>query len=137
MAAATVDYDPLIQLTGEGVVRYQTVASTTIFGGTLIVVVTASGLVAAATDASGRTFVGVSVGGHFDVAGVRYCNVRKNGMFLFFHASAAQTDVGLVALIKDDQTVDTTGTTASIVVGIIVGIEGTTKSRVLIDGRAN
>ena len=66
-------------------------------------------------------------------AGAVTVQVYKEGAFVFNKASAVQSDVGKQALIVDDNTVATSGTTNAVVCGYVVELIDSSHVRVRID----
>lgn len=71
------------------------------------------------------------------VAGAKLCRVEKTGAFNFAKASAAQTDIGLVAFYgADNQTVSAT-TTNAILVGYATQLVDSATLKIRIDRAVN
>lgn len=98
-----------------------------VFGGSLVAIDDTTGLAEPATDATGKAFAGVSVGeaaNNPGNAGAKQVRVVRRDVHLFNKANAVQADVGKVAYIIDDQTVDLASVAANdLACGRIVGIE--------------
>lgn len=104
-------------------VRYPVKGSTTIYKGTMVALT--AGYLAPAADAAGAKVVGVAqekvVNAGAD--GAAYCMVDSGGAWRFVGSSIVAADVGKIAYVSDDITVqDATGTN-SIVAGLIEELE--------------
>jgi len=116
------------------IVDYDVIADDIIYKGALVVDVD-TGYASPGSNAGAYTFLGVAVEKTDNTSGAdgaKTVRVYKTGSFEFSTPSAAQTDIGQAAYIRDDQTVDTTCTN-SILAGYIVGIPDSTHFRVRID----
>lgn len=109
-------------------------ANTVIYGGSLVMRVTATGKVEPGADTASCTFAGVA----YDRAdaGARFVELRRKGVHEYTFASAAITDIGSEVCIVDDQTVALAGTTTNdIVCGRIVELGSAANLvRISIDG---
>jgi len=117
------------------IVSYPVKASQTIYKGALVAV-DSTGYALPAADTSGHVLVGVAVekadnssgsSGDIDV------RVYKTGTFEVAKASAAQTDVGDLMYVLDDQTVASSSTN-SVKAGYVVEVPSSSKVRIRIDG---
>ena len=87
-------------------VWYEVKASTTIYQGSLVCIDNTTGKAEPATNASGKTFVGVAQENAAAASsGTTYIKVWSEGEFLFLKTTSAVTDVGNVVSVSDDATV--------------------------------
>lgn len=123
-------------------VAYNVQANTQVWQGALVVSDDATGLIEPATDAAGKTFVGVAfeptgnVGG---AAGAASGRVQKSGSFVYTLSgdASAQAVIGKRAFALDDNTVALTAHSAhQVCVGDIAGLVGATMVRIRIDRAA-
>lgn len=116
-------------------VSYPVKGSATIYKSALVVDL-GTGYASAGSNAGSYTFLGVAVeksdnsGSATD--GAKNVRLYKTGTFKFSKPTAAQTDIGVVMYLRDDQTVDTTSTN-SIEVGYVVDVPDSSHVRVRID----
>ena len=133
--ALTADYDAK-EKPGT-LVAYSVAAGAVIYKGALVCV-NAGGYAVPAADTAGFTFLGVAyeAGDNTDGAnGALTVRVQKTGTFVYTRTGAAQADIGdPVYALGDDTVADAAGATNDVPVGYVVGIEGTNKVRVRIDG---
>lgn len=104
-----------------------------IYAGSLVQIITATGLAEPADAIASGVFAGVALAGvnnNPGNAGAKSCRVGRKGTFLFAKTSAVQADVGKECYSVDDQTVAVSGTTK---VGKIVGLEDSGHVWVAID----
>lgn len=92
-------------------------ASKTIYQGGLVCVVTATGLVEAASDTAAYPVVGVAMETKTSGAtGTTLISIAVTGVFNFAYGAANATDAlaaGVLVYVTDDQTVDIAGTTTN------------------------
>jgi predicted RecA/RadA family phage recombinase len=104
-----------------GVIRLAMVASKTIYQGSMVSIVGASGLAQASADAASDIFAGIAVEQAVSAAsGTTYVKVFTEGVFRLLAASIEQADVGKAITVSDDQTVTDSASTNDIPVGILV-----------------
>jgi hypothetical protein len=100
-------------------------ASTTIYLGSLVSIVTATGLAVASTDGAGEVFMGVALEQKTSAAtGTTYIKVGTCGIAqINSNLTVAQTHMGVKVVVKDSSIVtNAAGATNDIPVGIVVGI---------------
>lgn len=113
-------------------------ASTTVYGGSLVNRLTATGLIQPASDVASVTFAGVSmerVAGN--AAGTSTITLARTGVFEFAYSAGDATEAvcGSEVEIKDDCTVQLAATSTNHVkCGIIEEFVSASKVRVRIDG---
>jgi hypothetical protein len=139
MTALTANYDAQEK---DGKLQAQPVgAAKKIYQGSLVVTDDTTGLLEAATDASGKTFAGVAyepadnTGG---AAGAITCRIQKRGSFLYPFTGSTPTAavIGKKAYVSDSGTVALAATTTNdVYCGDIVGFDGQ-KVRLRIDRAA-
>ncbi len=136
MAALTADRNTAIE---RGEVRsYPVKGSTTIYAGSIVCVEASSGFAVPGSDTAGLVFVGIAreqvanTGSNGDLSVNVDC---APGMVVLLNASGlAQADGdGTQALISDDQTVATSGTTNSIKIGKLAYFLNATTAAVMIE----
>ncbi len=116
-------------------------ASTTIYLGSLVSILTSTGLAIASTDGAGEVFMGVALEQKTSAAtGTTWIKVGTCGIFsLATDLTTAQTHMGVKVVVKDSSIVtNAAGATNDIPVGIVVGIPtvGTAVLDVLIEPAA-
>ena len=120
-------------------VAYNAGAGVRIWQGALVVSDDTTGLIEPATDATGKTFVGVAFEPTDNAGGGAEANsgrVQKSGSFVYTLSgdAATQAAIGKKAYAADDNTVTLAGHSAhSVYVGDIVGLAGTAMVRVRVD----
>ena len=121
MAALTADKELEMKDPGE-IVRLKMVASKTIYKGSLVSIVGASGLAQASADAASDIFAGVAVEQSVSAAsGTYWVKIYTGGCFRLAASSVEEADGGHHVVVLDDQTVtDAAGATNDIPVGIAV-----------------
>lgn len=139
MAALTSNYEAT-EKDGR-VVAYAVGADKKVFKGALVALDDATGYAEPATDAAGKTFVGIAYEQGLNdpgAAGAVAVRVQKRGTFVLpFSGTHNQTLVGKKAYAADDNTVALAATTANdLYVGDIVGLVEGGKVRVRIDRAA-
>ena len=137
MAALTAAYDAQ-QKDGE-LVSYPLAASVKIYKGA-IVNLTSAGYATPGADAASVKFIGVAYETSDNTngaAGAVVVRVWKQGSFVYNKASAVQADLGKIALVVDDNTVATSGTTNSVNCGFVVGLVDSSHLRVRIEEKVN
>jgi len=100
-------------------------ASTTIWAGSLVSIVTATGLAVASADTAAHVFMGIAKKKVVSAAtGDYFVEVETNGVFrLLSDLTVAQTHMGVKVVVKDSSIVtNAAGATNDIPVGIVVGI---------------
>ena len=133
-------------ITGD-ICRIPCKASTQFYKGGMIAVAIANGYAIPATDAAGRAFMGVQVSGLIGPAadalatgltpatdGKYFIDVAISGRHTFNIASGAQTDVGKIAYIVDDNTVITSTNTHGLACGVVTRYIDSTHVEVDITG---
>jgi len=136
MTALSSDFDP--KRADGDLVGGKVKASQTIYGGSLVMFATATGLCEAGADSSGMAFAGVArdrvVGNAAATSDVEF---YTTGTYEFPIGAATQASVGLTVFVVDSGTVGVYATpTNKIPCGKIVEYVSTTKVRVKIDGYA-
>jgi predicted RecA/RadA family phage recombinase len=134
MPALTSAFETADQI-GE-LVAYKLGASKTVYQGGLLVVDDTTGYVEAASDTSGKTFIGVAYesGANPGSAGLSGVRVRKRGVFGYDCTNATASWVGKAVYVVDDHTVALGATTTNdVLVGYVVAVESTSKVRARID----
>lgn len=115
--------------------RYPVKGSTTIYKGTIVMIL--SGYAAPGADTSGGLVVGVAeekvVNGGAD--GAATVNVICGASFRFAGSSIVAADVGKTAYVSDDQTVADTNPGNAVVAGVIDELESTDVVWVRIEGK--
>lgn len=137
MAVLTAAYDARRK---EGGLASYAMAAVKIYKGALVSITASTGYASASTDAASTTFVGVAyetVDNSSGSAGGKSIRVQKTGVYRFNSIGAAQTDIGKVANIIDDNTAKTAATTNSIVCGVVVAYVDSTHIDIRIDGKVN
>jgi hypothetical protein len=134
--ALSADYSAKRQ--GSDVYSGKVKASTTIYAGSLVVRLTASGLLQPGADATATHFAGVAknqVTGN--AAGTSTLDLYKTGTYEFTCAAATITSIGVTAFVSTDDTVAAFATpTNKTPCGKIVDYVSSTKVKVCIDGYA-
>lgn len=125
MAALTADLE--LEMKDAGSVQaFQMVASKTIYKGSMVSIVDASGLAQASSDTSGDHFVGIAMEQITSAAsGTYYIRCYTKGVFLLALTSVDVADQGEVLDVSDDQTCIDAGTN-SVQVGRLVERVSTT-----------
>ena len=134
MTALTENYEAKRQ-DGE-MITVPVLASATIYKGALVCD-NGTGYASAGTD-GGTTFLGVAVekaDNSSGIDGAISVRIYKTGVFQFTKATAVQTDLGIVAYVRDDQTVSLS-TTNSITAGYVVSIVDSSTVKLRIDQAA-
>lgn len=111
--------------------------STTIYKGAMVVDL-GTGYASVGADGSGYVFLGVAVekvDNSSGSDGAKEVRVYKTGTFQYTKASAAQTDLGQAAYIRDDNTVSLS-TTNSVLAGYVVDIVDSSTVKLRIDQAA-
>ena len=135
MTALTDNYEAKRQ-DGE-IISVPVLASATIYKGALVCD-NDTGYASAGTDANGTTFLGVAVekaDNSSGTDGAISVRIYKTGAFQYTKTTAVQTDLGIVAYVRDDQTVSLS-TTNSITAGYIVDIVDSSTVKLRIDQAA-
>lgn len=119
-------------------VSYPVKAGAVIYAGALVAVDDATGYLVPASDAAGKTFVGVAYEAGDNASGANAAIVvraRKTGTFVYaFSGAATQAVVGKKACVMDDNTVALAAvTTNDLYVGDIVAATTSGKVRVRVD----
>jgi predicted RecA/RadA family phage recombinase len=121
MAALTADKQREMKDPGN-IRRLKMVASKTIYQGSLVSIVGASGLAQASSDTASDIFAGIAVEQVTSAAtGTYWVKVYTSGCFRIAASSVEEADGGHHVVVLDDQTVtDAAGATNDIPVGIAV-----------------
>lgn len=126
MAALTADKELEMKDPG-GIRRLKMVASKTIYKGSLVSIVGASGLAQASADAASDIFAGIAVEQSISAAsGTYYVKVYTEGCFRLLAASVEEADTGKGLTVSDDQTVTDSASTNDIPVGICTEVVAAT-----------
>lgn len=135
MAALSADRDPKRSTNESAEIVCTT--GTTIYGGSLVMTTTATGLSIPGADTASCHFAGIAKERVTVATAGQKSEVYTSGCFEVVMASAAQTNDGATVCISDDQTVALIGTTTNDVkCGKQVAYVDATHIRICIDGYA-
>ena len=113
---------------------YPVKGSTTIYKGALVVDL-GTGYASPGDDGSAYAFLGVAVekaDNSSGADGAINVRVNKTGSYIYAKSTSAQTDIGTLMYIHDDQTVGASSTN-SIAAGYVVDIPSSSTTRIRID----
>jgi len=129
-ALGALTADRVVAKVGQPAIRFKLpmVLSATIYQGSLVSIVTASGLAQASSDSAGEVFMGIAEENKTAAAsGTTYITVASCGIFRIPSSlTVAATHMGVkVYVISSSEVTNAAGGTNDIPVGIIVGIHST------------
>jgi hypothetical protein len=118
-------------------VRYPVKGATTIYKGTIVMLV--AGYAAPGADTSGGLVVGVALETVVNAGsdGASFVNVVCGGSFRFAGSSIVAADVGKTAYVSDDQTVADSNPGNSVVAGAVEELESANVVWVRIEGKVS